>query len=172
MNQDRSEDAALRSSLKQQLESMEKLFARLQVDRKGPYLCGDQLSMAEVAMVPFFDRSGLRTGSPCNPSGPDALRVSGSMVPVLRHCRSFDIFNDCQLPRKSCLRTGRPLCSASSVGSRSLKAPQRGLAVLKKAYDACVARPAFQKTKMPDDLAVSFYSAYAASKKNPPGIAC
>ncbi|EDQ92516.1 uncharacterized protein MONBRDRAFT_35576 [Monosiga brevicollis MX1] len=75
-NRDPSKDAELKASLKSAYEDLEALYTQFKADPAKPYLMGDDLSMAEIAMMPFLDR----------------------MVPTLEHYRSFNLFREAQIP--------------------------------------------------------------------------
>ena len=71
-------DAELKQNLKDKLEALDKLWGEKKIG-SGPYLLGDNLSLAEIAIFPFIER----------------------FVHTLAHYRNFKIFSDCSLPNLS-----------------------------------------------------------------------
>merc|ERR1712146_126626 len=65
----------------------EALYTQFKADPAKPYLMGDDLPMAEIAMMPFLDR----------------------MVPTLEHYRNFNLFRGPNSQPAARLRSG--LCS-------------------------------------------------------------
>ena len=76
MEQDRSQDGKHAAAVGAALGKLEALMEARQ-PQAGPFLLGDQLSIAEVNLAPFLDRFSV----------------------LLKHYRDYDIFADGRLPR-------------------------------------------------------------------------
>eukprot|EP00730_Choanoeca_flexa_P013888 TRINITY_DN5838_c0_g1_i2.p1 TRINITY_DN5838_c0_g1~~TRINITY_DN5838_c0_g1_i2.p1 ORF type:complete len:302 (+),score=70.26 TRINITY_DN5838_c0_g1_i2:39-908(+) len=101
-NRDPSKNDSMIEDLRTRYEEFDAMYAKMKANPRGDFLLDSQLSLAEVAFVPFLNR----------------------MVPCLEHYRGFNLFKDADIPALE--RAYNAAAKRPSVAVTLLK-PEQGI---------------------------------------------